>query len=80
MVKRFKKGKCYTLCLVRLIADEPFSFCRNVTYSCRVGNRIYFSGIESSYEVNGTMCIIHDIVDNSRTICHVSNIVADWQY
>lgn len=49
--KRFQKGKAYTLCLVKTVDDEPYTFCVNVTYTGSYKDLLEFRCCEYTYTV-----------------------------
>lgn len=49
--KRFQKGKAYTLCLVKIVDDEPYTFCVNVVYTGSYKDVREFRCCEHTYTV-----------------------------
>ena len=80
MIKRFFKGKPYSLMLVK--ADEngdPYTWTVNVTFKERVNDNLLFKGIEYSYLVHPDNFVYYtDGYTNNR--CHCANIVQGWQF
>ena len=80
MIKRFFKGKPYSLMLAK--ADEngdPFTWTVNVSFKERVNDNLLFKGIEYSYLVHPDNSVYYtDGYTNNR--CHCVNIVQGWQF
>ena len=57
--KRFQKGKAYTLCLVKTVDDDPYTFCVNVTYTGSNKDLLEFRCCEYTYivEIKTNRCI-----------------------
>ena len=57
--KRFQKGKAYTLCLVKTVDDEPYTFCVNVTYTGSYEDLLEFRCCEYIYviEIKTNRCV-----------------------
>ena len=52
MIKRFIKGKPYTLCLIKYENDDIITWCENVTFKTRLGNVLEFSCYECYFTVD----------------------------
>lgn len=80
MIKRFFKGKPYSLLLARQDENgDPYTWTVNVSFKERVNDNLLFKGIEYSYLVhpdNSVYCT--DGYTNNR--CHCANIVQGWQF
>lgn len=84
MVKRFKKGKPYTLCMIYVIDERNFSeIVRNVTFKERLGDILEFDAIEYTYTVDESlrMVICEPKEGNEKQLTfHLTNIVQGWQF
>ena len=52
MIKKFNKGKLYTLCLAKRESDDIFTWCVNVQYKGRICGVLEFTGCETVYTVD----------------------------
>ena len=65
MIKRFEKGKHYTLCLINCENGEIITWRENVTFKMRIGQVLEFSYSDGHFEVDlGTKIV----VKSERTI------------
>ena len=76
MVKRFQKGKAYTLCLIQLDDfDEVATWCVNVTYTGKVGSMREFrcAGDVYSCDLETKICVVtqHDVVERETEYGYV---------
>lgn len=80
MIKRFFKGKPYSLMLVRQDENgDPFTWRVNVIFKERVNGNLFFKGTEYSYLVHPDNSVYYtDGYSNNR--CHCANIVYGWQF
>lgn len=84
MVKRFKKGGYYTLCLVTTdYKNEPYTFCLNVRYISRFKDMLEFVTDETVWYIDvktklATPVYDGDVVDFSDYF--ITNIVKGWQF
>lgn len=65
MIKRFAKGKPYTLCLIKYENDDIITWCENVTYRTRIGQVLEFSYSEGYFTVDLDTKIV---VKSERTL------------
>lgn len=56
---RFQKGKAYTLCLVKTVDGEPYTFCVNVIYTGSYKDLLEFRCCEYTYviEIKTNICV-----------------------
>lgn len=80
MVKRFYKGKQYSLMLARHDENgDPFTWTVNVTFKERVKGDLLFKAFEFSYLVHPDKSVYYtNGYSNNR--CHCANIVHGWQF
>lgn len=84
MVKRFKKGGYYTLCLVTTdYKNETYTFCVNVRYISRFKDMLEFVTDETVWSVDvknkiATPYWDDEIVDFNDY--YLANIVKGWQF
>lgn len=80
MVKRFSKGKPYSLMLARQDENgDPYTWTVNVSFKERVNDNLLFKGIEYSYLVHPNKSVYFtDGYSNNR--CSCVNIVQGWQF
>lgn len=80
MVKRFFKGKPYSLMLARQDENgDPLTWTVNVTFKERLNDNLLFNGTELSYLVHPDNSVYYtDGYSNNR--CHCANIVQGWQF
>lgn len=81
MIKRFFKGKPYSLMLARQDENgDPYTWTVNVTFKSRTqDNDLAFKGTEFSYLVHPDKSVYYtDGCSNNR--CHCANIVHGWQF
>ena len=65
MIKRFIKGKPYTLCLINYENNDIITWCENVTFKKRTGQVLEFSYSEGYFTVDLDTKIV---VKSERTI------------
>ena len=65
MIKRFEKGKHYTLCLINYENDDIITWCENVTFKLRIGQVLEFSYSDGHFTVDLDTKIV---VKSERTI------------
>lgn len=80
MVKRFCKGKPYTLCLIKNVGEEPYTWSVNATFSERLPDgTLKFRGFETDYLLHKDKSA--EIVEDDDTHkCGWSNIISGWSY
>lgn len=81
MIKRFFKGKPYSLMLARQDENgDPYTWTVNVTFKSRTqDNDLAFKGTEFSYLVHPDNSVYYtNGYSNNR--CHCANIVQGWQF
>ena len=52
MIKRFIKGKPYTLCLINYENNDIITWCENVTFKTKIGQVLEFSYSEGCFTVD----------------------------
>lgn len=82
MVKRFKKGGFYTLCLVTTdYKNEPYTFCLYVMYKSRVKHILEFVTEETVWNVDVKNKIATPFYDDEVADFndyYLTNIVKGW--
>lgn len=80
MIKRFFKGKPYSLMLAKQDENgDPYTWTVNVIFKERVNGHLFFKGTEYSYLVRPDNSVYYtDGYLNNR--CSCVNIVHGWQF
>lgn len=80
MVKRFFKGKLYSLMLARQDENgDPYTWTVNVSFKERVKGDLLFKAFEFSYLVHPDKSVYYtNGYSNNR--CYCTNIVQGWQF
>ena len=80
MVKRFFKGKPYSLMLARQDKNgDPYTWTVNVSFKEHVNDNLLFKGNDYSYLIHPDKSVYFtDGYSNNR--CHCANIVQGWQF